>query len=82
VLSFAAKELEFAVCSMSASPAGYGLRSARTIKAVKRLAREDAWGGAAGQDRDGVREGEDDEWGVIRILRCACLRAKESSCKQ
>jgi hypothetical protein len=79
VLSSAAKELEFAVYSMSASPAGYGLRSASAIKGVKRLAREDAWG-AAGQDRDSRREGEGDEWGVIGILRCAYLRAKESSC--
>lgn len=77
MLSSAAKALEFVVCSMSASPAGYGIRSASAIKGVKRLAREDAWGGAAGQDRDGMCEG--DEWDVIGILQCA-LRAQESSC--
>lgn len=80
VLSFAARELEFAAFSMSASPAGYGMRSASAIEGVKRLAREDAWGAAAGQDRDAVREGEGDEWGVIKILRCASLRAKKGSC--
>jgi len=74
VLLSATKKLEFAVCSMSASPAGYGARSASAIQSVKRLAREDAWGGPAGQDR----EGEGDEWDVIGILRSA-LCAKESS---
>ena len=78
MLSSAAKELEFVVCSMSASPAGYGTRSASVIKGVRRLAREDAWEGAAGQDRDGVREG--DEWGVIGILRRVSLCANESLC--
>jgi len=80
VLSSAAKVLEFAVFSMSVSTAGYGTRSESAIKGVKRLAREDAWGATTGQGRDGVRKGEGDEWGVIEILRCASLRAKESSC--
>jgi hypothetical protein len=73
VLSSAAKELEFAVCSMSVSPAGYGTRSTSAIMCVKRLTREDAWGTAAGQGRDGER----DEWGVIEILRRASLSVKE-----
>lgn len=75
MLSSAAKELEFAVCSMSASPAGYGTRSASAILGVKRLAREDAWGAVAGKGRDGER----DEWGVIEILRRASLTMEESS---
>lgn len=75
MLSSAAKELEFAVCSMSASSAGYGTRSASAIIGVKRLAREDAWGAVAGQGRDGER----DEWGVIDILRRASLTMKEES---
>lgn len=80
MLSSAAKELEFAVCSMSVSPAGYGTRSASAIVGVKRLVREEAWGAAAGQGRNGVRGGEGDEWGVIEILRRASLSAKESMC--
>ncbi|KAI9465108.1 ATP-dependent DNA helicase [Lactarius psammicola] len=80
VLSSAAQALEFAVLSMSVSPAGYKTRSESAIKGVKRLAREDAWGVAAGQNRDGVREGKGDDWDVIKILRCASLRAKESLC--
>ena len=71
VLSSAAKELEFAVCSMSASLAGYGTRSASAILGVKRLAREDAWEAVAGKGRD--------EWGVIEILRRASLTMEESS---
>jgi len=80
VLSSAAKVLEFTVFSMSVSTAGYGTRSESAIKEVKRLAREDTWGAVAGPDRDGVRVRESDEWGVIEILRCASLRAKENSC--
>jgi hypothetical protein len=73
MLSSAAKELEFAICSMSASAAGYGSRSASAIMGVKRLASEDAWE-VAGK---GVREGTGDEWGVIEILRRASQSAKE-----
>ena len=80
MLSSAAKELEFAVCSMSVSPVGYGTRSASAIVGVKRLAREEAWWAAEGQGRNSARESEGDEWGVIEILRRASLSAKESMC--
>lgn len=73
MLSSAAKELEFSVCSMSASAVGYGTRSASAIMSVKRLASEDAWE-VAGK---GVREGTLDEWGVVEILRRAFQSAKE-----
>ncbi len=81
VLSSAAKELEFAVHGMSSSQAGYVIRSTSAIKSVTHLAREDsAWGTAADQGREGVREGKGGEWGVVEILRRASLRAKEGSC--
>ena len=78
MLSSAAKELEFAVCSMSVSSTGYGTRSASAIVGVKRLAREEAWGAAAGKGRNSARESEGDGWGVIEILQRASLSAKES----
>ncbi|KAH9060432.1 ATP-dependent DNA helicase, partial [Lactarius vividus] len=76
VLSSATKALEFAVFSMCVTAGGYVLRSTSAIKSVKRLAREDAWETAVGQDHDG------DVWNVIEILRDASLRAKESLCQQ
>ncbi|KAH8984328.1 ATP-dependent DNA helicase [Lactarius akahatsu] len=76
VLSSATKVLEFAVFSMCVTTGGYVLRSTSAIKSVKRLAREDAWGTAIGQDHDG------DVWGVIDILRDASRRAKECLCQQ
>ncbi|KAH9013168.1 ATP-dependent DNA helicase, partial [Lactarius deliciosus] len=76
VLSSATKTLEFAVLSMCSTTVGYVLRSTDAIKSVKRLAREDAWATAVGQDRDG------DVWNVIEALRDASRRAKESLCQQ
>ncbi|KAH9028385.1 ATP-dependent DNA helicase [Lactarius pseudohatsudake] len=76
VLSSATKVLEFAILSMCVTTGGYVLRSTSAIKSVKHLAREDAWGTAVRQDRDG------DLWGIIEILRDASRRAKESLCQQ
>ncbi|KAH8995511.1 ATP-dependent DNA helicase [Lactarius hatsudake] len=76
VLSSATKVLEFAILSMCATTGGYVLRSTSTIKSVKRLAREDAWGTAVGQDLDG------DVSTVIEILRDASRRTKENLCQQ
>ncbi|KAH9979944.1 ATP-dependent DNA helicase [Lactifluus volemus] len=66
VLSLAAKELEFAVHSMSASQAGYGVRSTSAVNCIKRLAKEGAW--TPDQDAGVARK---DEWDVVAVLRRA-----------
>jgi len=78
VLSSAAKELEFSVHSMSSSQAGYATRSKSAVNSIRRLARDEAWaleqGGGGGCASD---KAHDDEWGVIALLRRACLRVEE-----
>jgi hypothetical protein len=68
VLLSAARELEFAVHSMSASQAGYGVRSLSAIDCILRLAKEGAW--TSGQDTGVAHK---DEWDVVAVLRRAGL---------
>jgi hypothetical protein len=74
VLSLAAKELEFAVHSMSASQAGYGVRSTSAVNCIKRLAKEGAW--TPGKDASIAHK---DEWDVVAILRRASLSTVKTS---
>jgi bloom syndrome protein len=81
VLSTAAKELEFAVHSMSSSQAGYAARSKSAADSVRRLAQDDALalkqGGGAGGASSVSGKVYEDEWDVMTLLRRVCLRVEE-----
>ncbi|KAH9992057.1 P-loop containing nucleoside triphosphate hydrolase protein [Russula vinacea] len=78
VLSSTAKELEFAVHSMSSSQAGYATRSKSAVNSVRRLARDEALAPEQGGGDAGDKAHED-EWDVMRLLQQACLRVGEGN---
>ena len=75
VLANVARELEFSVHSLCRTTAGYGERATGQIRAVKMLARQDAWTGtgtAAASDED-LEDARD----VVDVIRQTCERVRK-----
>ncbi|KAI0322392.1 P-loop containing nucleoside triphosphate hydrolase protein [Amylostereum chailletii] len=70
VLSAVAKELEFGVLSMSASPEGYGRRASAAVRAAKRLVEQQPW--SVGNDDF------EEERDMIAVLKRHCKGTKSN----